>query len=138
MTTTILQTVPAGAYTLDPVHSSLGFAVKHNGISMFRGQFERVDAALEDGVLTGTAQVDSVLALQPIRDRADHSAERADQRRRAAFGDRDLEAKLPAAAYLIQANSGEGSDEGETGHEWEKQRQSIAGEEYADDWVNHA
>ena len=65
MTTTALQAIPAGTYQLDPVHSSLGFAVKHNGISMFRGQFEQVDAALEDGVLTGTAQVDSVKTAIP-------------------------------------------------------------------------
>lgn len=65
MTTSALQGIPAGAYQLDPVHSSLGFAVKHNGISMFRGQFEQVDAALEDGVLTGTAQVDSVKTVIP-------------------------------------------------------------------------
>jgi polyisoprenoid-binding protein YceI len=65
MTTTTLQPIPAGAYRLDPVHSNLGFAVKHNGISTFRGQFEQVDAALEDGVLTGTAQVDSVKTAIP-------------------------------------------------------------------------
>jgi polyisoprenoid-binding protein YceI len=65
MTTTSLQAIPAGTYQLDPVHSSLGFAVKHNGISTFRGQFEQVDASLEDGVLTGTAQVDSVKTVIP-------------------------------------------------------------------------
>jgi polyisoprenoid-binding protein YceI len=65
MTTSALQAIPAGSYQLDPVHSSLGFAVKHNGISTFRGQFEQVDASLEDGVLTGTAQVDSVKTVIP-------------------------------------------------------------------------
>jgi polyisoprenoid-binding protein YceI len=69
MTTSALQGIPAGTYQLDPVHSSLGFAVKHNGISTFRGQFEQFDAALEDGVLTGTAQVDSVKTVIPqLRD----------------------------------------------------------------------
>ena len=69
MTTSALQAIPAGTYQVDPVHSSLGFAVKHNGISTFRGQFEQVDAALEDGVLTGTAQVDSVKTVIPqLRD----------------------------------------------------------------------
>jgi polyisoprenoid-binding protein YceI len=65
MTISALQPIPAGTYKLDPVHSSLGFAVKHNGISTFRGQFEQVDAALEDGVLSGTAQVDSVKTVIP-------------------------------------------------------------------------
>jgi polyisoprenoid-binding protein YceI len=64
MSTTI-QRVPTGTYNLDPVHSTFGFAVKHNGISTFRGQFEQVDAKLEDGVLVGTAQVESVKTAIP-------------------------------------------------------------------------
>jgi polyisoprenoid-binding protein YceI len=70
MTTAVLQQVPAGTYKLDPVHSSFGFAVKHNGVSTFRGQFEQVDASLQDGVLTGTAQVGSVKT--PIPQLKDH------------------------------------------------------------------
>lgn len=62
---TTLQQVPTGTYTLDPIHSTFGFAVKHNGISLFRGQFERVDASLQDGVLHGTAYVDSVKTAIP-------------------------------------------------------------------------
>ena len=65
MSTTTIQTVPAGSYAVDPVHSSFGFAVKHNGISLFRGQFEQVDARLQDGMLTGTAQVESVKTAIP-------------------------------------------------------------------------
>ena len=65
MSTTTIQQVPAGSYNVDPVHSTFGFAVKHNGVSTFRGHFEQVDAKLEDGVLTGTAQVDSVKTAIP-------------------------------------------------------------------------
>jgi polyisoprenoid-binding protein YceI len=65
MSTTTIEQVPAGTYSLDPVHSTFGFAIKHNGISTFRGQFERVEARLEDGVLTGIAQVDSVKTAIP-------------------------------------------------------------------------
>lgn len=65
MSTTTIEQVPAGTYSLDPVHSTFGFAVKHNGVSTFRGQFEQVDVGLEDGVLTGTAQVDSVKTAIP-------------------------------------------------------------------------
>lgn len=60
MSTTTIQQVPAGTYNLDPVHSTFGFAITHNGVSKFRGQFEKVDVQLQDGVLTGTAQVESV------------------------------------------------------------------------------
>jgi polyisoprenoid-binding protein YceI len=66
---TTLQQLPAGTYGVDPVHSSFGFAVKHNGISTFRGQFEQVDAKLDDGVLTGAAQVESVKTpIEPLKD----------------------------------------------------------------------
>ncbi|HTQ69688.1 MAG TPA: YceI family protein [Solirubrobacteraceae bacterium] len=67
---TTLQQVPTGTYAIDPIHSTFGFAVKHNGISLFRGQFEKVDASLEDGVLTGTAYVDSINT--PIPDLKGH------------------------------------------------------------------
>jgi len=60
MSTTTIQQIPAGTYNVDPVHSTFGFAIKHNGVSTFRGQFEQADVSLEDGVLTGTAQVESV------------------------------------------------------------------------------
>ena len=67
---TTLQQVPTGTYTVDPIHSTFGFTVKHNGISLFRGQFEQVDASLQDGVLRGTVQVDSVKT--PIADLKGH------------------------------------------------------------------
>ncbi len=65
MSAPTLQQVPAGTYSLDPVHSSFGFAVKHNGVSTFRGQFEQVHAKLEDGVLIGSAQVESIKTAIP-------------------------------------------------------------------------
>jgi polyisoprenoid-binding protein YceI len=65
MSTTAIQQVPTDTYTVDPVHSTFGFAIKHNGISTFRGQFDQVDAKLENGVLTGIAQVDSVNTAIP-------------------------------------------------------------------------
>jgi polyisoprenoid-binding protein YceI len=69
VSTTTLQQIPAGTYGLDPVHSTFGFAVTHNGVSKFRGHFEKVDAKLEDGVLLGTAQVDSVkTSIEQLRD----------------------------------------------------------------------
>ena len=45
------QTLPAGTWALDPVHSKASFAVKHAGLSTFRGSFDDVSATLEDGVL---------------------------------------------------------------------------------------
>jgi polyisoprenoid-binding protein YceI len=57
---TTLQQVPAGTYNVDPIHSTIGFSVNHLGISAFRTGFASYTAQLVDGVLTGTAEVDSI------------------------------------------------------------------------------
>ncbi len=57
------QEVPAGTWAVDPVHSSIGFAVTHNGLTTFRSGFERYDARLSGGDqarLEGTVEVESV------------------------------------------------------------------------------
>src|SRR6266508_3648484 len=39
MTTTLTeQPIPTGKWTLDPVHSQVGFAVRHMGVSLFKGE----------------------------------------------------------------------------------------------------
>jgi polyisoprenoid-binding protein YceI len=65
MTTTTLRPAPAGTYKLDPVHSSVGFVVKRNLVATFRGEFEQIDGSLENGVLTGSAEVESVRTAIP-------------------------------------------------------------------------
>jgi polyisoprenoid-binding protein YceI len=66
---TTAQQAPAGTYNLDPAHSTFGFVIAHNGVSKFRGQFEQVDAALQNGVLLGTAHVESVKTpIPPLKD----------------------------------------------------------------------
>ena len=64
MSTTITE-IPAGTYGLDPVHSSIGFGVKYNGLATFRSSFEKYDAAYADGVLTGSADVTSITIDEP-------------------------------------------------------------------------
>ena len=63
MSTTIQQ-VPTGTFTIDAVHSTIGFGVKYN-VGTYRTGFDQVDAQLVDGVLTGTAQVDSIKIDEP-------------------------------------------------------------------------
>ena len=48
-TQTIKQEIPAGTYVVDPVHSSIGFAVIHNGVSTFRSGFRDYEARLTGG-----------------------------------------------------------------------------------------
>jgi polyisoprenoid-binding protein YceI len=59
------QTIPAGTYGLDPIHSSIGFGVKYNGLTTFRSTFESVSAQLSDGVLTGSADAASIAIDEP-------------------------------------------------------------------------
>jgi polyisoprenoid-binding protein YceI len=62
-TQTVKQRVPAGTYSVDPVHSTINFAVVHNGVSTFRSGFRGYEARLEGGdapKLEGTVDVDSV------------------------------------------------------------------------------
>jgi polyisoprenoid-binding protein YceI len=64
MTTQITrQQIEAGTYVTDPVHSSIGFAVTHNGVSTFRGSFSSYEARLIGGEqprLEGTVDVASL------------------------------------------------------------------------------
>jgi polyisoprenoid-binding protein YceI len=41
--------VPAGTWTVDPAHSTVGFSVKHLGIANVRGRFEDFEGRLEIG-----------------------------------------------------------------------------------------
>ena len=52
--------IPTGTWNLDPVHSSIGFAVQYAGVGTFRGTFDEFDATLVDGRLEGIAKVASV------------------------------------------------------------------------------
>jgi polyisoprenoid-binding protein YceI len=57
------QEIPAGTWAVDPVHSSIGFAVTHNGVTTFRSGFERYEAQLTGGEgarLEGTVEVESI------------------------------------------------------------------------------
>lgn len=59
---TIEQTtqIPTGTWKLDPVHSSIGFAVRYQGVLDFKGTFDEYDASFADGRLEGSAKVSTV------------------------------------------------------------------------------
>jgi polyisoprenoid-binding protein YceI len=67
MSTTAEQTtsIPTGTWGLDPIHSSVGFAVTYSGSGTFRGGFKEFDAKLVDGKLEGVANVASVDIDEP-------------------------------------------------------------------------
>jgi polyisoprenoid-binding protein YceI len=60
----------AGTYVADPVHSSFGFAVRYQGVSLFKGTLDEVDAKLADGRLDGSAKVESISIRTPEQFRA--------------------------------------------------------------------
>jgi polyisoprenoid-binding protein YceI len=65
MSTITTTGIPAGTWATDPVHSSIGFAIRYSGIGTFRGTFEDFEATLVDGRLEGVAKVASVKVDDP-------------------------------------------------------------------------
>jgi polyisoprenoid-binding protein YceI len=63
-TQTTQQALPTGTWSIDKVHSTVGFAVAYMA-GTFQGTFSDFDARLDDGVLTGTARVASVQVKDP-------------------------------------------------------------------------
>ncbi|MGH2843685.1 MAG: YceI family protein [Solirubrobacteraceae bacterium] len=71
MSTTTVETVPTGTYTVDPAHSNVGFEVKHMGIATVRGAFRQFEGTIEadDGLtIDGTVEVTSVDTGEGKRD----------------------------------------------------------------------
>jgi len=66
MSAPVAEQVSAGSWKIDPIHSHVGFAVKHMVVANFRGSFDRYDGGIvagDDGqpVLTGTVDVGSIV-----------------------------------------------------------------------------
>lgn len=64
-TATIERAIPTGTWGIDTIHSSIGFEVKHLGISTFRGGFADYAGSIEteDGRISrveGTIKTDSI------------------------------------------------------------------------------
>jgi polyisoprenoid-binding protein YceI len=59
-----------GRYAADPVHSSFGFAVRYQGVSLFKGTLSDVTATFADGRLEGAAKVESISIRTPEQFRA--------------------------------------------------------------------
>ena len=64
MSTLSIEAIPAGTYTVDPAHSSVGFEVRHMGIATVRGRFREfegtVDATGDAPALSGAVEVKSI------------------------------------------------------------------------------
>ena len=62
MSTTATTVLPTGKWTIDPVHSSPRFRVKHLGVSNFKAGFGEIDGSVDGdaGKISGTVKVDSL------------------------------------------------------------------------------
>jgi len=66
MSTTVTQPLATGTWSIDKVHSHVGFAVKHMVVATFRAQFEDYDGSLTVGesgepALRGSVRADSIV-----------------------------------------------------------------------------
>ena len=64
MSTIETQALPTGTWSVDRVHSQVGFAVDYMA-GTFTGTFSEFDASVADGVLHGSAQVASIQVKDP-------------------------------------------------------------------------
>jgi polyisoprenoid-binding protein YceI len=63
-TTTQTEVLPAGTWTVDPVHSDVAFGVDYMA-GTFKGSFSKFDAQVSEGELRGSAEVASVDVKDP-------------------------------------------------------------------------
>ena len=71
MSSTVATQIPTGTWSIDPVHSSIGFGVKHFGVSTFRGSFSGAAGSIvtDDGAIRS---VDGTVRLEDFFDAANH------------------------------------------------------------------
>jgi polyisoprenoid-binding protein YceI len=102
-TTTTLPLRP-GTWTLDPLHSTVGFTIRHLGISKVRGTFSDFDVTVAVGETLADTSVEAVVQTASIdtgnKDRDDHvrSADLLDVERR------------PSMAFRSTSISGAGDE----------------------------
>ena len=70
MSTTVATEIPTGTWSIDAVHSSIGFGVKHFGVSTFRGSFSGAAGSLvsENGAIRsvdGTVLIENLSTEEP-------------------------------------------------------------------------
>jgi polyisoprenoid-binding protein YceI len=59
----------SGTYAIDPIHSSITWAVRHGGLAWFRGYFDGLEGTLDatgpEPVLSGKTQVENISIRAP-------------------------------------------------------------------------
>ncbi len=64
--TTTLTSVPAGTWTIDPAHSSVGFTVRHMMVSKVRGGFTKFDAKIVTAEDPSASSVEATVEMASV------------------------------------------------------------------------
>ena len=99
MSTSTATLVPAGTWSVDPAHSTIGFQVKHMGIATVRGQFTEAEGTLEVGEDLSTAAAHATIKAASV-DTGEQS--RDDHLRSADFFDAESYPDLTFASTAIE------------------------------------
>ncbi|GAC68356.1 YceI family protein [Gordonia soli] len=103
MTTSIKAPLSAGTWTIDPVHSTVGFSVKHLVVSKVRGSFGAFTGTItvaEDGTPSVNAEID-VTSITTNNEQRDGHIRSAD------FFDAE---KFPTATFVSTSVQSKGDD----------------------------
>lgn len=103
MAINVLPLLPAGTWNIDPVHSTVGFSVRHLMVSKVRGEFTDVRGAIvvaDDGTPSVTAEI-GVESIDTKNDQRDAHIRSAD------FFDAE---KYPTATYVSTSVEADGDD----------------------------
>lgn len=105
-----LSAMPRGSWTIDPAHSSVGFSVRHLGLTRVRGQFREFSGTVdlvEDG---GAPVVEAVVDLASI----DTNDDRRDGHLRSAdFLDAENNPEMRFVSRAVEEKGGRGILRGE-------------------------
>ena len=99
--------IPAGTYGMDTMHSQIGFAVTHLGISIVRGSFDSytgsitVGESLGDTSLTLDADMTSVNSSNPARDEHLHGEDFFDTANHPQLTFRSTSIREAESAYVL-------------------------------------
>ena len=107
--TTTTQTLPLapGRWALDAAHSSVGFSIRHLGVSKVRGRFQRVDVDVVVGTTLADTSVKATIDLASIdtgntdRDAHVRSADLLDVERRPTMDFRSTGIELVGDEWVV-------------------------------------
>ena len=92
--------IPTGTWRIDPVHSKVGFAVKHMGVATVRGEFRDFEGAIEIGDDLETARAHGTVRTASI---STNQEQRDEHLRSPDFLNAELHPELSFESTRIEA-----------------------------------